>query len=195
MIAHLPNAITFARLILVGPIGYCLVMEYWYVVLILLVVAGVSDLLDGFLARHFSWESRVGQIADPIADKLTFGTVIVLLTWQGIIPFWLTIVVLAREVVILLGAVVYRCLFKELEIAPLTVSKINTALQVLLLVLVVIGLANPEAGRVLQTIIDPYGYWLIAAFAIISGATYVFVWSKKAAASSTRTSHPKGTNG
>lgn len=195
MIAQLPNAITLTRLLLVVPIGYCMLQEYWYTVLILLVLAGLTDWFDGLLARKFGWETRFGQIVDPIADKLTFGTVVVLLTLHGSIPLWLTIVVFAREFVILLGAVLYRLLFKTLEVQPLFVSKLNTVLQVVLLALIVLSLANESAGQALQSIVDPIGFWVVAVSALISGAAYVFVWSKKASEHGNSSPYSSNTDG
>ncbi len=177
--SQLPNCITVLRIVLVLPIAYFVLDEQWIVVLLLLVVAGVSDLLDGALARRFQWESRFGELADPLADKLTFGAVVVLLAFMGHYPLWLVFIVIGRDIGILLGAGIYRLFIKHLEIAPSLLSKLNTAVQVVVPVLVIVELQDWVASDWVAVVLDPMGYIVAAGFAIVSGVDYLIVWIRR----------------
>ena len=113
--------------------------------LALFIVAAVSDGLDGYLAKHFSWTSNLGSFLDPLADKLLLVTVFVETAWLGLVPWWLTAAVVARDVMIGLGALVFRLWFGPLHGRPTLISKINTAAQLLYVMLVL--LAPPQGCR------------------------------------------------
>lgn len=142
----------------------------------IMAVAGITDGLDGYLARRFDWRSRLGALLDPLADKLLMMASYVTLGYLGHIPLWLTVLVVGRDVVIMTGAAAYYRLTGHLEMDPTALSKANTALQVALVVVMVgalAGLAVPAwalAGIV----------WLVAAFTLASGLHYVWLWSRKA---------------
>lgn len=180
MIDQIPNIISVLRLFLIVPVAYGVLYGHWEFVLIILVIGGLTDLLDGYLARRFQWTSRFGEIVDPIADKVTFGGTCVLLTLEGIWPVWLLSVVLAREGVILGGAVAYRLLFKRLDIEPTLLSKTNTIVLVSTIVLVVIAQINFKYQMMAVTMLDWVGYWLVALFSIASGLDYVRLWGRRA---------------
>lgn len=182
MISQLPNAITVLRLLLIAPLTYCIMTELWVAAFTFLVLAGLSDLVDGWLARKFGWISTFGKFADPLADKLTFGIVIVLLTWNHHYPLWLMLIVIGRDVVILVGATIYRLLFHALEIEPILVSKINTAVQVILMLLVMVSLSSLLDEINFEVFFSPYGYGFAATVAVVSGIAYVYLWSRRARA-------------
>lgn len=151
------------------------------ITVILVALASVTDALDGLLARRYGWQSRFGEIADPIADKLLFGVLLVVVTIQGIVPVWVTVVVLGRDLVILAGASVYSALFGYVEIAPLYISKVNTAVQIIVLVLIFAArLDIPVLTGVVNALLDPWGYLVLIVFAVSSGTAYVLAWSQKA---------------
>lgn len=179
MISQLPNFITIVRLLLTIPLAYFILTDQWFLVLILLLVAGVSDLLDGAIARQFQWESGFGRVADPIADKLTFGLVVILLTIKEMYPLWLMLIVIGRDVAILIGAGLYRLLFKNLDVDPTFVSKLNTAVQVLLPLLIILGTQQWYVSEIANTAVSPYGFWVAAAFAVASGIDYALLWGRK----------------
>jgi len=172
----IPNLITVLRLLLVPPIVFCLLTAEYGLALVLFVLAGLSDALDGFLAKTFKWTSRLGGLLDPIADKLLLVSCYLALAWQGLIPVWLTAVVLGRDVVIFAGAILYNALVERLEAAPSVISKINTLSQ---LVLVVAVLFNYGAQLL------PTG-WLellihgVFATTLLSGIDYVWTWGWRA---------------
>lgn len=180
MISQLPNAITIGRILLILPIGYFIVIDDWIVVLVLLLIAGASDLLDGALARAFRWESRFGQVTDPIADKLTFGLVVVLLAFKHMYPIWLMVIVIGRDVAILVGAGMYRLLVKRLDVEPSFLSKLNTAVQVAVPLLIIIGTQDWLFSEYSLIILNPWGYFVALGFAVVSGLDYAFFWGRRA---------------
>ncbi len=180
MIHHLPNLITMVRFVLIFPTAWFIWEGNYAEALILMLVAGLSDGLDGALARGYRWTSKFGEMADPLADKLLVGMVFVLLTIQGHIPFWAAVIVIGRDLVIVFGAMTFRQLFGALEIDPTLISKINTGLQVIVLVLTLIDLSDMEHLAYLAgLLVDPVGMWLVAGFSLVSGLDYVVTWSRR----------------
>ena len=172
----IPNLITFARLLLVPPILFYLLNGRYGLALALFVVAGLSDALDGFLAKQFGWSSRLGGLLDPIADKLLLVSCYLALTWQGLLPVWLTAVVIGRDLIILVGATVYHVLVERLEAAPSVISKLNTLSQLLLVVAVLFhyGAYALPAGW-LEVL-----FFGVLATTILSGADYIWTWGWRA---------------
>lgn len=172
----IPNAITVVRLLLVPPIVLCLLGGRYDLALILFVVAGVSDALDGFLAKRFGWTSRLGGLLDPIADKLLLVSCYLALTWQGLLPLWLTALVIARDLVILAGATLYHTLIERLEAAPSVISKLNTLSQLLLVMAVLFNYgAQPLPAGWLDVLL-----YAVLATTVLSGADYVWTWGWRA---------------
>lgn len=172
----IPNAITVARLLLVPPITLCLLDERYGLALSLFVVAGASDALDGFLAKRFGWTSRLGGLLDPIADKFLLVSCYLALTWLGLLPLWLTALVIGRDLVILAGAMLYHALIERLEAAPSVVSKLNTLSQLLLVMAV---LFNYGAQTLPPGWLDALVYTVLAT-TVLSGADYVWTWGWRA---------------
>jgi len=175
-LSFIPNAICIVRVVLVLPIVMYLLAGRYTAALILIVVAGFSDALDGFLAKTFDWRSRLGSLLDPIADKLLMVSTFVTLVYIGLVPIGLTLTVVLRDVVIVIGALVYQRISGELRGEPSLISKLNTACQLAFLVLAIAqaGLGWPPVD------------WLVLLGAgvvftsITSGVNYVLVWSKRA---------------
>ncbi|MCX4188170.1 CDP-alcohol phosphatidyltransferase family protein [Methylophaga sp. OBS4] len=172
----IPNLISIMRIVLVGPVVWALATEQYVLALILFAVAGISDGLDGFLAKHFHWESRLGSLLDPIADKLLLVASFATLTWLGLLPLWLLWLVLARDLIIISGGLVYHYCIGQFELTPLWSSKINTTLQIALVLLVLIQQQWLQGLQLVVTI----GIWLVVASVINSGTEYVLVWGKRA---------------
>lgn len=164
------------RILLVAPVVWALATEQYAMALLLFAVAGVSDGIDGFLAKHFHWESRLGSILDPIADKLLLVASFATLTWLGLLPLWLLWLVLARDLIIVAGGLAYHYLVGQFELTPLWSSKINTTLQITLILLVMIQQQWFQGLDNLVTI----GIWLVVASVINSGTEYVLVWGARA---------------
>ena len=181
MIRQLPNLITIVRLLLVPPVGWLLWHQDYGVALAVIAIAGISDGIDGELARRFDWRSRFGQFADPLADKLLVAVMFVVLVVQQHIPIWLAVVVVLRDLVIVGGAAAYRLLFDDIEISPTFVSKTNTVVQVVLPILVLVTLLDvPALSALVGAIVEPWFFGLVAVLAVWSGLDYVISWSRKA---------------
>lgn len=179
--SNIPNIITVVRILLVLPTVWLLYQARSTEAFVLMVVAGISDALDGALARRFNWRSRLGAILDPLADKFLVAAVFIVCTYQGHIPLWVTVIALSRDFIILCGAIVYRYLFREIDIAPTFFSKANTAMQITMLLLVVVGLLPLEtASAIARSLVDPYCFYILAVLGIGSGLDYVLTWSRKA---------------
>jgi cardiolipin synthase len=167
---NLPNVITFGRLCAV-PLAFWLVIDHriaW--AFFLFVAAGVSDAVDGWLARRWGG-NLVGAVLDPVADKALLVTMYVTLAAVNELPDWLATLVVFRDLVIVGGVIVLSVLGQPVAIRPLYVSKINTTLQILLVALTLLlagfDLAAPRAMLVL--------IWTVAATTLASGAAYVWV--------------------
>ena len=149
--------------------------------LVLLIIAGLSDALDGYLARAFGWKTWLGSIMDPIADKFLIASAFLVLTVQGAVPIWVTAIILSRDLIIFSGAIAYRFLYKDLEIAPSMLSKINTAMQIFGLIFLVLSLSGyPYFVADFEVHLTYYLFYLLASLGLISGIDYVIVWSRKA---------------
>ena len=174
---QLPNIISSIRIALVVPIALALAHHRPLATLWLFAVAAASDGLDGFLARRFGWQSEFGGVLDPVADKVMLATVFVMLALLGNVPVWLAAAVIARDSVIVFGAVSYRLLIGPVPARPSRISKLNTACQIAFL-LSVIGaqqIAWVSAGKL------PLGA-LVLVTVVVSGIDYVLVYGRQAAA-------------
>jgi cardiolipin synthase (CMP-forming) len=128
---HIPNVITSLRILLVIPIAITLLHGRIITTLALFIVAGATDLADGFLAKRFGWQSAVGSVLDPAADKLLSVTVLVVLAVLRLVPLWLMAAAVTRDLVIVLGAIAYRVCFGPIEVRPSLISRLNTLCQAL----------------------------------------------------------------
>ncbi len=172
---HLPNLICLIRIALVWPIAVALAAGEQMAALSLFVAAAASDGLDGYLAKRFNWTSELGKFLDPLADKLLLVTVFVESAWLGLVPWWLTAAVLARDVLIALGALVYRLWFGALRGRPTILSKVNTAAQLLYVMLVML---NASAGLPPRDFLDA-GALITLATTVISGLHYVQIFMRR----------------
>jgi len=168
--------ITGLRLVLAVPVVWLLLEGRYLDSFLLFVIAGVSDLVDGFLARHFGWTSRLGSILDPLADKsLVVGTLLVL-GWHGDVPLWLVSLAVGRDVMLIGLAVGYHYLIEPLKPEPLLSSKLNTLLQLTLVAAVLFSkavLALPETMLALLI----YGTGFTTLW---SGCAYLWEWGQRA---------------
>ncbi|HEY9031679.1 MAG TPA: CDP-alcohol phosphatidyltransferase family protein [Kangiella sp.] len=138
----LPNIITIMRIILIIPFAYYVMIEQYALALVIFLIAGLSDGLDGLLAKRFRWQSRFGSITDPLADKLLLLVALLLLVVKGHISWTLFWVSTARDVIIVGGATSYHYFVGPYEMRPSLISKWNTALLILLVLLVLLTVAD-----------------------------------------------------
>ncbi|WP_120993412.1 CDP-alcohol phosphatidyltransferase family protein [Stutzerimonas urumqiensis] len=170
---HLPNLLTGVRLLLVVPIAWLVIDGAYQPALGLFVIAGLSDALDGFLARRFGWGSSLGAVLDPLADKALLIVIYLCLTVGGWIPAWLATLVLLRDVVIVLGAACYRLVTGSLEMRPSIFGKLSTLLQLAL----VAGVMADAAFGVLPAALHLVLITVVAVMTAISGLHYVLRWT------------------
>lgn len=179
---HLPNTLSLVRIALVAPAVWSLQAQRFRTALALIVLAAVTDALDGYLARRFHWGSRVGSILDPLADKLMLVSVYVALGWLGHVPVWLAALVVARDAVIVAGALAYHLLIEEVRMDPTGAGKATTAVQLALLGAVIGRLAGlPLPAGLVDALV-----WLAGAVTLWSGADYVYRWTRRAIAAGGR---------
>lgn len=172
---HLPNIISCCRILLVCPVVYCLQIGRYDWALVLFAVAGVSDGLDGFLAKHYHWQSRLGSYLDPVADKLLLVSSFISLAMAGLVPIWLVVTIVVRDAIILVGATAYYFLLRPFDGEPHWSSKLNTFFQLLLVLLVL-------AGRLFQPLPGTLSWvlaWMVFAASLSSGMVYVNIWGRR----------------
>lgn len=173
---QIPNIITVFRFFLVPPVVWALFNAEYGLALILFAIAGVSDGVDGFLAKHYNWRTRLGSILDPLADKLLLVSCFLSLTWLGFVPLWLLIAVIVRDMLIVIGGIAFHYLFGKFDMEPSFLSKMNTFFQIAYVLAVVF-----YHGEFAFTpwIIEALSY-VVLLTTIVSGADYVWVWGRRA---------------
>ncbi len=172
----IPNIITILRILLVIPIMVLLSRQEYLTVLVFFAIAGLSDGVDGFLARRCNWRSELGAILDPLADKFLLVGVYLMLGASGLIPFWLVVLVILRDVIIIGGALAYGRRCGDLVMEPSIISKINTLLQIVLGLGVIVG----AAGLALPLWLFGGLITAVAVTTVWSGTDYVWRWGRRA---------------
>jgi cardiolipin synthase len=175
---HLPNIITVLRMLLVGPTVWALLTQRFELAIWLFLVAGVSDGVDGFLAKRFGWSTRLGGILDALADKFLLVSTFLCLWWLGVFPWWLVLWILARDLLIVIGGILYNSRIEKVDPEPSLTSKLNTFLQI---VLAALGVVHLGLQPVPQWLLDGLMYAIVLTV-FFSGAGYVREWSRRAAA-------------
>jgi cardiolipin synthase len=169
----LPNALTVLRIILVPFIVGTLSYGYYGYSLAIFAIAGVTDLLDGLLARLKRQKTNLGALLDPVADKALLVSSFVTLTILGWIPTWLTIIVISRDIILITGNLGIYILTGDLKISPSILGKLTTASQVLLVALVLIMVNfgdNPLPPSIFL--------WVTGILTVSSALHYIYVGFK-----------------
>ena len=173
---YLPNLICLGRIALLWPILASLATHAYGWAAVCFAIAGVSDLLDGWLAKRFGWTSELGMWLDPVADKCLLVTVFVVAAWAGLVPRWLTAVVVARDVMIALGALTYLAWLGPLQGRPTFASKLNTLVQLAYL----LGVLMFKAIGFPPVMVLLLGTVVTLATSVFSGLGYVIEYSRRA---------------
>lgn len=168
----IPNFITIARLVAVPLIVWLMIRDLYLMAAVVFAVAGISDAVDGFIAKKFNQESVLGGYLDPVADKALLVSVFVTLGFKGVLPLWLIILAVSRDFLIVGAVILSWMLEKPVKMKPLWISKLNTAVQI---VLVAVALGE-QAGVVIFGQIVPIGIAVVAATTVLSGAGYLTEW-------------------
>ncbi len=168
----LPNLITIFRIFMVPLIVWLIISGQYLVAFMAFVLAGMSDGVDGFIAKRFNQATVLGAYLDPLADKLLLVSIYVALGFQEILPPWLVILVVSRDILIVGALMLSWLLNQPVPITPLMVSKANTTVQIVLAALALGGLGfGLEVGDLLILM-----SMLVAALTVLSAAAYLRVW-------------------
>jgi cardiolipin synthase len=167
---NIPNLITLLRIILVPIVVILLIQGLFFKALIILIIAALSDALDGFLARFMRQQTVLGAYLDPIADKALLASSFVTLSVLHLIPGWLTVIVISRDFIILLGISVLSMMSIPVEIHPAFVSKVTTVLQLITVLLALSFRCLPYSLNEMWSLAL---YWVTAFFTIVSGLHYM----------------------
>ena len=174
---HLPNALTGMRMLLVVPLIWLIRTAHFDAALVVAACAGASDALDGFFAKRYGWQTWLGGMLDPIADKLMLIACFVTLGTIGVHPAWLTWLVVGRDVVIVAGAAVYHAFIGRVDAQPTPLSKLTTCIQI---TYVLTQLMQQTSWFALPPLLLSTLIVLTAICTVASGLQYVLVWSLKA---------------
>jgi len=183
-IVTVPNMLTIFRMVLIPVFVTLVFYQRFLLALTVFVVAGITDGLDGLLARRFDQRSQLGTILDPIADKLMLVTAFVVLSMRSVfpqpvpnhlpIPFWVTVAVISRDVFIVVGAAAINIMTGFRGFRPSWLGKLNTTVQIIAIAIIMFAASVPYGtGYYLPTL-----YATVFAFVLLSGAHYVFFASK-----------------
>jgi len=180
----LPNILTVIRMVLIPVFISLLFYQRFAWALAVFICAGVTDMLDGLLARRFNQKSQLGTILDPIADKLLLVAAFIVLSLPGIyvqprprhlpIPFWVTAAVLSRDIFIIVGAWAINIVTGFRGFRPSWLGKTNTAVQILAIAVVLFAARIPHLSGYLL----PTTYVIVFAFTVLSGFHYIFFVSR-----------------
>jgi len=172
---QLPNVITSLRLLLLVPLAFYLTVQDYRMSLLIFFVAGVSDALDGFLAKRYNWVSRFGSILDPIADKALLVLTMALLTANQKISLVLFVLVALRDIYIVLGAYIFYKKIGPFNMQPSLISKLNTFVQILLVAAILVSLGYRALPQLAIQVFTYSVYFTVIASAI----HYTLVWGRK----------------
>lgn len=174
---NIPNLISLARLLSVPILVWAVTDGRMELAFWIFVVAGLSDAVDGFIAKRFNYTSELGSFLDPIADKALLVSTYIVLGVEDFLPVWIVILVVWRDLLIVGGAMLYHTLTQNLKMEPLLISKLNTLAQIVLAAYVLAAASLGAEHEWFRFIL----IWAVAATTVISGASYVVRWIRKSA--------------
>jgi cardiolipin synthase len=169
---NIPNVISIARLMAVPVIVLLLIENQWLYAFWLFILAGISDGIDGFIARYFNQKTTLGAYLDPIADKILLVSLFIVLALQANIPLWLGVLVVTRDILIVGAFILSWMLDAALEVKPIFVSKANTFAQLLLVGLILLDLAY---GFIDQIFIGGLVF-VVGSLTLMSALIYTLHW-------------------
>jgi cardiolipin synthase len=141
---NLPNTISIIRIIITPVLILSIINGFTKQALILFILAAISDFLDGFLARRFKSETIIGSYLDPIADKILISTTYLVFFYEGYISYWITVIVITRDILILIGSIISFFLHKKPKVIPIKISKVNTMIQLLYIFWILNYISSPS---------------------------------------------------
>jgi cardiolipin synthase len=184
---NLANCLTLFRILTIPIFLEFLAYHFYWEALLVFAIGGLTDFLDGFVARRMNQQTALGAYLDPVADKLLVITSFIMLGSIGGIPVWLTVIVVARDILILLGyGIIYLLVEEPLQVKPTVIGKWSTTLQLLTLAIALLMLHDPRllSERMLDLFVGAS-----ALATVVSGCQYLYrglVWLQNRASSITR---------
>ena len=171
MTINIPNSLTLGRILLTPLFVIFLLKDLLSFALLVFTIAAISDALDGLFARYFNQHTALGAYLDPIADKLLLASAFVSLAILKIVPGWLTVIVISRDILILLGVTIFAMTNINFDVKPSIVSKCTTVAQLSTVFLVLLNNSTLPDFYMIQWSL----YWLTAGLTIISGLHYIYI--------------------
>jgi cardiolipin synthase (CMP-forming) len=169
-VRNIPNMITLARIVIIPIFVTALVYQRYEYALALFLVAGLTDMLDGLLARLTDQKTKLGAFLDPLADKILLLTSFILFSVYGWISSWLTICVISRDLIVTMGWLLLSITSKDVTVAPTMAGKTAIASQLILIAYVLLAVNLPE----LPDHSPLFAEWIVAALTIYSGLQYIY---------------------
>jgi cardiolipin synthase len=166
----IPNILTVARILLTPVFVILLLRDMFPTALLVFAAAGISDGLDGLIARYMNQRTTLGSYLDPAADKLLLTSAFISMAVLGVIPDWLMVIVITRDVIIVLGLAILTLTEKKYEVKPTLVSKCTTAIQILM---VFVSLYDPSHSKL--AMLYPMLLWGTAIITTLSGLHYIYI--------------------
>ena len=166
---NIPNTLTLLRILLTPLFAIFLIKHMLDFALLVFAIAALSDGMDGLVARLFRQKTTLGSYLDPAADKLLLTTAFVTLAIQGLIPSWLAVIVITRDVLILFGVALFTITSRDFEPKPSILSKITTVAQLATVISVLSGYHVPSIVR-----LQSPAFWFAAGMTMISGFQYIY---------------------
>ncbi len=167
---NIPNILTIIRILSVPVFVICLLYDRFWVALLIFVGAGITDGLDGLIARAYHQRTTTGAYLDPIADKLLLATAFIVLAILGNIPVWLTVIVIAKDFIVALGVLILFLTSRRVEVKPVLIGKTTTFFQIVTIAWALLAPYSLFFNNLL-----PYLIWLTAALTCVAGLQYIYV--------------------
>ncbi|MDQ6973762.1 MAG: CDP-alcohol phosphatidyltransferase family protein [Mariprofundaceae bacterium] len=175
-VLSIPNILTLLRILMTPVIVYMVLTQQAWWAVILMLVAGITDMLDGAIARYFNQRTTVGAYLDPLADKILLVSLFVSLFFVGKVPLFIFLAVIFRDAIIIFGAIAYEMVTRQLTIEPSLISKATTFMQIFYVCLLLLNMAMPTPPILMVTVM-----WATFALTCMSGVHYMVIWTHKAA--------------
>ena len=172
VLKNLPNLVTVARLLMTPLAVMMIISQRFLPAFLIFILAGVSDAIDGFIAKNFDLRTELGAYLDPLADKALLISIYVSLAIYAGLPAWIAVTVVSRDVMILVAVLVSWLLDKPVEIRPVLVSKLNTVAQIALAGFALGVRAYGLDPQPAQTYLE----WAVAGTTVASGGVYIAQW-------------------
>jgi cardiolipin synthase len=170
---NLPNLITLSRILMIPFFVNFLVYKYYGYAFAIFLLAGISDGLDGFIARSSKQKTKLGTFLDPMADKLLLTASFVTLTALHLIPVWVSIIVISRDIIIIIGALMLILFQDDLKVSPSLTGKATTLFQIVYIVLLLLFIVIGKDIDNIKPIM-----WIMIGITIASGAQYIYLGVK-----------------